>query len=91
MSRAVFLDMSKKAVIAHCEKAEIGISSIGDVPTGGTRLVCMSIDAPRTSAAAEIQGIVARHVDRSVTPRSSTTSGATATQAPPLSHRVVSG
>lgn len=44
MSRAVFLDMSEKAVIAHCQAEKIGISSIGKVPTGGTRLVCMSVD-----------------------------------------------
>ena len=44
MSRAVFLDMSEKAVIAHCDAQEIGISSIGQVATGGTRLVCMSVD-----------------------------------------------
>lgn len=43
MSRAVFLDMSEKAVVAHCDAAKIGISSIGKVATGGTRLVCMSV------------------------------------------------
>lgn len=44
MSRAVFLDMSEKAVTAHCEAETIGISSIGKAATGGTRLVCMSVD-----------------------------------------------
>ena len=44
MSRAVFLDMSEKSIIAHCEAEKIGISCIGKVPTGGTRLVCMSVD-----------------------------------------------
>ena len=44
MSRAVFLDMAEKTVIAHCEAEKIGISSIGKIPTGGTRLVCMSVD-----------------------------------------------
>ena len=43
MSRAVFLDMAEKTVIAHCEAEKIGISSIGKIPTGGTRLVCMSV------------------------------------------------
>jgi len=43
MSRAVFLDMSEKSVIAHCEAEKIGISCIGKVP-GGIRLVCMSVD-----------------------------------------------
>jgi hypothetical protein len=42
MSRAVFLDMSEKSVIAHCKAEKIGISSIGKV-AGGTRLVCMSV------------------------------------------------
>jgi hypothetical protein len=44
MSRAVFLDMSEKSVIAHCAAEKIGISCITRVPTGGTRLVCMSVD-----------------------------------------------
>ena len=44
MSRAVFLDMSEKAVIAHCKAEEIGISSIKSLPSGGTRLVCMSVE-----------------------------------------------
>jgi hypothetical protein len=43
MSRAVFLDMSEKAVVAHCKAEEIGISSIGKAAGGGTRLVCMSV------------------------------------------------
>lgn len=43
MSRAVFLDMSEKSVIAHCAAEKIGISCIGRVATGGTRLVCMSV------------------------------------------------
>jgi hypothetical protein len=44
MSRAVFLDMSERSVVAHCEAEKIGISCIGKVSTGGTRLVCMSVD-----------------------------------------------
>ena len=44
MSRAVFLNMSEKAVIAHCEAEKIGISSLKSSPTGATRLVCMSVD-----------------------------------------------
>ena len=43
MSRAVFLDMSERAIILHCESEKIGISSIGKLPSGGTRLVCMSV------------------------------------------------
>ena len=43
MSRAVFLNMSEKAIILHCEREKIGISVISKVPAGGTRLVCMSV------------------------------------------------
>jgi hypothetical protein len=43
-SRAVFLNMSERAIILHCASAKIGISTIGKLPTGGTRLVCMSVD-----------------------------------------------
>ena len=44
MSRAVFLNMTEKAVAAHCAAENIGISSIGKVATGRTRLVCMSVN-----------------------------------------------
>jgi len=37
VSRAVFLDMSEKSVIAHCDAEKIGVSSIGKV-AGGIRL-----------------------------------------------------
>jgi hypothetical protein len=64
MSRAVFLDMSEKAVVAHCEEKKIGISSIGKVLTGGTRLVCMSADGAgqvrRQLAAKLMKGDAAR-------------------------------
>lgn len=43
MSRAVFLNMSEKAVRSHCEAEKIGISSIGRTPLGHIRLVCMSV------------------------------------------------
>jgi hypothetical protein len=64
MSRAVFLDMSERAVILHCDAEKIGISSIGKVATGGTRLVCMSVDGAaqvrRQLKAKLIKGDVAR-------------------------------
>jgi hypothetical protein len=44
VSRAVFLNMSERAVIAHCEAGGVGISAIRTLPTGGTRLVCMSVE-----------------------------------------------
>ena len=44
LSRAVHLKMSKQAIEAHCSAQNIGISSIANIPTGGVRLVCMSVD-----------------------------------------------
>ena len=35
---------SEQAVVAHCKAKDIGISSLGKIPTGGVRLVCMSSD-----------------------------------------------
>ena len=43
MSRAIFLNMSERAIILHCEAQRIGISAISELPSGGTRLVCMSV------------------------------------------------
>ena len=44
LSRAVLLKMSKQAIESHCSAQNIGISSIANMPTGGVRLVCMSVD-----------------------------------------------
>ena len=44
MNRAVLLKMSEQAIVAHCKAKDIGISSLGKIPTGGVRLVCMSVD-----------------------------------------------
>jgi hypothetical protein len=44
MSRAVFLNMSERAATAHCKAENIGISTMRKLPTGGIRLVCMSVD-----------------------------------------------
>jgi hypothetical protein len=43
MSRAVFLNMTERDIILHCQTENIGISAISKLPTGGTRLVCMSV------------------------------------------------
>jgi len=42
MSRDVFLDLDPGKVVAHCLKAEIGVSVIEELPGGGARLVCKS-------------------------------------------------
>ena len=43
MSRAVFLSMNERAIILHCEAEKIGISALTKLPSGGTRLGCMSV------------------------------------------------
>ena len=43
MSRAIFLNMTERSLILHCEAKKIGISVISKLPTGGTRLVTMSM------------------------------------------------
>lgn len=48
MSRAINLSMGEDDVIARCAKEKVGISAIERIPSGGTRLVCMSAtDAER--------------------------------------------
>jgi hypothetical protein len=42
MSRALNLTMGQDDVIARCAKEKVGISAIERIPSGGTRLVCMS-------------------------------------------------
>ena len=59
MSRAVFLNMTEKAVVAHCAAENIGISSIGKVASGRTRLVCMSVNGAakiREQLKAKVEG-----------------------------------
>lgn len=42
MSRALLLDLDEGQVVARCLKEKVGVSAIERLPTGGTRLVCMS-------------------------------------------------
>lgn len=42
MSRAMNLAMSESAVLDRCRTADIGVSAIELLPSGGVRLVCMS-------------------------------------------------
>ena len=44
MSRAIFLNMAERALVAHCETEKIAISSLTKLPTGGIRLVCLRVD-----------------------------------------------
>ena len=42
MSRVVLLALSEAEVVAHCAKADVGVSAIERLLGGGVRLVCSS-------------------------------------------------
>lgn len=44
MSRVLHLALDEGEVVARCLAAKVGISAIESLPSGGTRLVCMSTD-----------------------------------------------
>ena len=43
-ARALFVRLDESDVRARCLKENVGVSSIERIPTGGVRLVCMSVD-----------------------------------------------
>lgn len=47
-SRAMFVTLGEREVVARCKNETVGISSIESLPQGGTRLVCMSSDGAAT-------------------------------------------
>ncbi len=48
MSREIYLNLTEGFVVAQCLEQKVGISSIKSLATGGTRLVCMSVDGAET-------------------------------------------
>ncbi len=44
MSRVLNLNLDEGEVVTRCHSAEVGISAIESLPSGGTRLICMSAD-----------------------------------------------
>jgi hypothetical protein len=44
VSRAINLDLEEGQVVARCLAEKVGISTIERLPSGGVRLVCMSVD-----------------------------------------------
>ena len=42
MSRALFVNLPEKDVMASCQAENVGVSVIERIPNGGVRLVCMS-------------------------------------------------
>jgi len=48
MSRVLFLSMDEADIVTRCQSEKIGISTLERLPSGGTRLVCMSVDGAET-------------------------------------------
>ena len=44
MSRVLLVALDEGDVVARCLAAKVSISAIERLPSGGTRLVCMSVD-----------------------------------------------
>jgi hypothetical protein len=64
MSRVVLLALSEADVLAHCAKAEVGVSTIERLLGGGVRLVCSS-----SRGAATIRQKLHRHLIEGVVTR----------------------
>jgi hypothetical protein len=48
MSRELYVTLDEGDVVSRCLAAKVGISAIERLPTGGTRLVCNSVDGAAT-------------------------------------------
>ena len=48
MSRVILLSMSEGDVVSKCLEANVGVSTIERLTSGGVRLVCMSSDGAQT-------------------------------------------
>jgi hypothetical protein len=72
MSRELFVTLKEADVIKRCEAESVGISAIERLPSGGTRLVCKSVDGAATMYRKLkphlIQGAVTRHRHRPTKP-----------------------
>jgi hypothetical protein len=44
MSRVLHVKLDEGEVVSRCLSANVGISAIESLPSGGTRLICMSSD-----------------------------------------------
>jgi hypothetical protein len=72
MSRAILLSLNERDVIAHCAKANVGVSAIEGLVGGGVRLVCRSSNGAELMRAALkkhlIEGDAVREPYRPKTP-----------------------
>ena len=65
MSRAINLNASESDVRAACTSANIGISVIEPLPTGGTRVVCITGEGASTLRRSMKKKVIEGRVERS--------------------------
>lgn len=65
VTRVLFVTMDQGEVVARCTAAKVGISAIENLPTGGTRLVCMSVDGAETMRASFRSNLIKQGAVRS--------------------------
>jgi hypothetical protein len=72
MSRAISLSLAEADVLARCKRESVGVSANERLPSGGVRLVCMSVAGAalirRKFKAHLIKGKVLRERRRPVRP-----------------------
>lgn len=56
-SRAINLSLSREQVLKQCGSRDVGISAMEDLPDGGVRLVCKSVDGAET-----LRADLSRHI-----------------------------
>jgi hypothetical protein len=68
MTRVLHLKLDEGEVVTRCLSANVGISAIESLPSGGTRLICMSVDGAaqmrKKLKSQLIAGTVTRHLYR---------------------------
>jgi hypothetical protein len=65
MSRVLFVSLDEGEVVSRCLAAKVGISAIESLPSGGTRLVCMSSDGAAEMKRKFKSNLIAGAVSRS--------------------------
>jgi hypothetical protein len=64
MNRVLFVSLEESTVVKRCTAANVGISALESLPTGGTRLVCMSSDGADAMRQKLKSHLIKTHVTR---------------------------
>lgn len=66
ISRVLHLKLEEGEVVTRCLSANVGISAIEGLPSGGTRLICMSVEGAAQMRKKLKSQLIAGPVTRSV-------------------------